>query len=281
MSRTAEGTFAGTGGVPIHWQRWEPADEPRGVVLLVHGYAEHLGRYGDLANHLMARGLGVAGIDHRGHGRSGGRRGHCVDVGEYVADLRLLADTAEHWWPGRRRLLLGHSLGGLIALCYLLVHPDTVVAGALSAPALRVPDAGPRLLRWLARALGRWAPGVAFRSDLDADALSRDPAVGHAYVADPLVHRAATAGFVRAVEAAQARVWRDAGRLRVPLLILQGDADRLVDPRAASDLAARLGCPHELVRLDGYYHELLNEPPAERARVLDALDAWTARWLQG
>ncbi|HEY3189936.1 MAG TPA: alpha/beta fold hydrolase, partial [Solirubrobacteraceae bacterium] len=158
MSRTTEDTFTGAGGVAIYARRWEPDDAPRGVVLVAHGYAEHLGRYGALAEHLTARRLAVAGIDHRGHGRSGGARGHCLDFGEYVADVRLLADAAERWWPGRRRLLFGHSMGGLIALCYLLAHPDTVVAGALSAPALRTPGAGGPVLRLLARVLGRWTP---------------------------------------------------------------------------------------------------------------------------
>jgi alpha-beta hydrolase superfamily lysophospholipase len=265
--------------VAIYARRWEPDGPPRGVVLVVHGYAEHVGRYQVFAEHLTARGVAVAGIDHRGHGRSGGNRGHCRDFAEYVTDVRALADAAERWWPGRQRVLFGHSLGGLIALCYLLAHPDTVVAGALSAPALRVPDAGSAMRRRVARILGLIAPRMTFRSNLDAGALSRDPSVGRAYVADPLVHRAATAGFVRAVEAAQAQVQEGAPRLRVPLLLLQGDADRIVDPTAAAELAARLRCPHEMVRLEGYYHELLNEPAPERARVLQVLDAWIDRWL--
>src|SRR5436190_2951540 len=139
---TAEGTFAGVGGVPIHWERSSPpAGAPRGVVLLAHGYAEHVGRSRDFVVHLAARGLGVAGIDHRGHGRSGGPRGHCRRFDEFVADLRTLAQMAEGWWPGVPRVLFGHSLGGLIGFVYLLRHPDTVRAGALSCPAFRVPDA--------------------------------------------------------------------------------------------------------------------------------------------
>lgn len=278
MIRSTEDTLAGAGGVAIYSRRWEPEAAPRGVVLVVHGYAEHIGRYVAFAEHLTSRRLAVAGIDHRGHGRSGGKRGHCLDFAEFVADVRKLADAAEQWWPGRPRFLFGHSLGGLISLSYLLAHPDTVVAGALSAPALRTDTGGP-VLRWLARVLGRWTPRMTFRSKLDADALSRDPAVGRAYIADPLVHRAATAGFVRALEIAQAQVQEGAPRLRVPLLILQGDADRIVDPTAAGELAARLQCPHEMMRLEGYYHELLNEPVAARARVLDAVDAWADRWL--
>lgn len=281
MTEPAEGTFTGMGGVPIHWERAAPANGiPRGVVLIVHGYAEHVGRYRDFVAHLTGRGMAVAGLDHRGHGRSGGPRGHCLDFAELVADLHMLAAEAGRWWPGTPRILFGHSLGGLIALLYLLRHPQTVRTAALSAPALRLPPNGPRAFTWIARQLGRVLPRVGFRSNLDAAALSRDPAVGVAYTTDPLVHRRATAGFVRAYEAARVLAQVEAPRLRVPLLVLQGDADRVVDPEGARDLASRLTCPHELVILPGYYHELLNEPLSERARVLTRLDTWIDRWLR-
>src|SRR5437867_1293927 len=260
---TAEGTFAGVGGVPIHWERSAPAaGAPRGVVLLAHGYAEHVGRYRDFIVHLAARGLAVAAVDHRGHGRSGGPRGHCRDFAEFVADLRTLAGLAEEWWPGVPRLLFGHSLGGLLAFLYLLRHPDTVRAGALSGPAFKVADSAPRIHQTVALLLARVAPGVTFRSNLDPDALSRDPAVGAAYVADPLVHRAASAGFVRAIRAAQAAATAEAPRLRVPLLILQGDADRLVLPAGATEIAARRTCPPGRSVLPGSRPGMGHQSPA-------------------
>jgi len=273
-----DGTFSGVGGVPIRWRRAGPA-AARGVVLIAHGYAEHLGRYVHLIEHLAARGVATAALDHRGHGRSGGPRGHCRDFHELVADLRTLAGMAETWWPGAPRVLFGHSMGGLIAFLYLLRHPETVRAGALSAPAFRIPESAPRSLRAVALLLGRVLPRVRFRTALDPSALARDPAVGRAYAADPLVHRVATAGFFRALCAAQAIAFAEADRLRVPLLVLQGDQDRIVDPSGASAVAARLRAAHELVWLPGFYHELLNEPGGERARVLALLDRWFDRWL--
>ena len=280
MTGALDGTFAGAGGVPIYYQRAAPA-APRGVVLIAHGYAEHLGRYREFVAHLTGRGFATAAVDHRGHGRSGGPRGHCRTFDDFVADLHTLADLAQGWWPDVPRLLFGHSMGGLIAFLYLLRHPETVRAGALSAPAFRVPDAAPRLLQMVALLLGRIAPGVGLRSNLDERLLARDPAVGAAYVADPLVHRRASAGFYCAVLAAQGVVRAEAARLGVPLLILQGDADRIVDPSGAAEVAARLTCPHELVELPGFYHELLNEPVPERGKVLVVLDAWFERWLGG
>ncbi len=275
----SEATFAGVGGVPIHWRRFDPATPPRGVVLLSHGYAEHLGRYAHVVDHLTARGLAVAGVDHRGHGRSGGPRGHCLSMDEMVDDLRTLADQAHRQWPGVPRVLLGHSMGGLIGFLYLLKHPDTVRAAMLSAPALRIPDHQPRWLQALARGLASIVPRLRFRTALSQDALARDPAVGAAYVADPLVHRVATAAFVRAMRRAQHAAFAGAPRLKVPVLIVQGDADRLVLPDGAREIAALIRAPHELVMLPGFYHELLNEPPAERAKVFALIDDWFDRWL--
>ena len=206
MTPTADGTFDGVGRVPIYWQRHDPRPgPPRGVVLLSHGYAEHLGRYAGFIAHCTGRGLAVVGLDHRGHGRSGGPRGHCRDFDDLVADLRQLNDLATSWWPKTPRILFGHSLGGLIGFLYLLAHPETVRAAAMSAPALRVPaPAAPWVLR-VAFALGRVLPRLPLGTTLSADALSRDPTVGPAYLNDPLVHRAATAGSFRAIVSAQRR----------------------------------------------------------------------------
>jgi alpha-beta hydrolase superfamily lysophospholipase len=278
--KSAEGEFQGTKDVRIAWRRIEPETGMRGVVVVSHGYAEHCGRYEEFARHLASRGLAAVGLDHRGHGRSAGPRGHCGDFAEFVADLRTLVDLTETWWPRAPRVLFGHSMGGLIAFLYLLRHGGTVRAGALSGPAFQIPQQGPGWQLAVATLLALVAPRVPFTSDLDADALARDPAVGRAYVADPLVHRRATAGFFRAFRRAQAQALADAPTLAVPLLLLQGDADRLVSAAGTTAIAARLRCPHELVMLPGYYHELLNEPFSERERVLSLLDGWFDRYLE-
>jgi alpha-beta hydrolase superfamily lysophospholipase len=276
--KSAEGAFAGVGGVRIAWRRLEPDGPPRGIVIVSHGYAEHCGRYLPFAEHLASRGIAAVGLDHRGHGTSGGPRGHCRDFEEFVADLRTLVGLTDQWWPGVPRVLFGHSMGGVIAFLYLLRHGDTVRAGALSCAAFAVPPQGPRWQLAFMMLLARIAPRLPFTTKLDADALARDPAVGRAYVADPLVHRRATAGFARAFLRAQQRSLAEAPGIAVPLLVLQGDADRLVDPGGASGVAARLRSTHELVMLPGFYHELLNEPKAAAARVYELLDAWIDRF---
>jgi acylglycerol lipase len=276
---SGEGTFSGTGNVPIAWRRLVPATVPRGIVVMSHGYAEHCGRYLPWAEHLASRGLAVVGVDHRGHGRSGGPRGHVRDFDGFVADLRSLVGLVEGWWPGTPRVLFGHSMGGLIAFLYLLRHPETVRAGALSSAAFALQPQGPAWQLRLAMTLGRLAPRMPLGTKLDQSVLSRDPEVGRAYVADPLVHRKATAGFFRAFVRAQERALAEASSLQAPLLILQAGADRLVSPAGAEAIAKRLTTEHELVVLPGYYHELLNEPIAAREVVIARLDAWFDRWL--
>jgi alpha-beta hydrolase superfamily lysophospholipase len=278
---SGEGTFSGTGNEPIAWRRLVPATAPRGVVVVSHGYAEHCGRYLAWAEHLASRGYAAVGMDHRGHGKSGGPRGHVLDFEEFVADLRAFVALVEGWWPETPRILFGHSMGGLIAFLYLLRHGETVRAGALSSAAFALQPQGPAWQLRLAMVLGRLVPRMPLGTKLDQSVLSRDPAVGRAYVADPLVHRKATAGFFRAFVRAQERALADAPSLRTPLLILQAGADRLVSPAGAEAIAKRLTTEHELVILPGYYHELLNEPEAERAKVVALLDRWFDRWLAG
>lgn len=281
MIAIEEATFTGVGGVTIEARRAAPKDgSPRGVILISHGYGEHQGRYKHVMQRFVERGLAVASIDHRGHGRSGGPRGHCLDFEEYVADLRTLAEQAATWWPERRRILFGHSLGGLIGFLYLIRHSDTVVAAALSAPAFRLPPQPPAgLTARLGRLAGRIVPRMSIKTKINASALARDPAVAGAYRNDPLVHGTATTGFFRAFVAAQRRAYDSAPDVHVPVLIMQGDADTIVDPVGATNIAARLRGPHELIRLPGYYHELVNEPEPDRSAVFARLDTWFSRWL--
>lgn len=280
VGEVREGTFAGQGRVPIYWQSTAPADRGvRAVMLIAHGFAEHLGRYRGLMEHLAKRGIAAAALDHRGHGRSGGQRGHCRSFAEFTADLRTLAEMAGRWWPGVPQLVFGHSMGGLIVLHYLRDFPDAARAGVVFAPALCLPDNTPRALLVGAMLVARMLPRLPFSSRIDEKHLTRDAGAGRAYREDPLVHNRLTAGFFRALRQAQDGAFASASSLTTPLLMLAGEADRVVPPRGLRELASRLTCIHELKILPGCRHELLNEPPPERARVLSILDEWVDRWV--
>ncbi len=129
------GTMIGKGGLEIFFQSWK-AESPRGILVISHGLGEHSGRYKYLLEHLKGKRISVYALDHRGHGRSSGRRGHVMDFGEYTADLAYFINFARDEYPGIRIFLLGHSMGGIIAMNYAIAHQDVLAGLILSSPAL-------------------------------------------------------------------------------------------------------------------------------------------------
>jgi alpha-beta hydrolase superfamily lysophospholipase len=268
-----EGRFAGRGDLEISWQAWLPEDEADAIALIAHGGAEHGGRYGWVAGQLVARGYAVYAIDHRGHGRSAGPRAYVDKLGNAVADLHVLSDHARARHPDVPVFLLGHSMGGLIALHYACRHQDELSGLVLSAP-LAVLDANVAA-RAAVRALSRVAPRLPVYK-IDGTTVSRDPEVVRAYDEDPLNHRGMLP--VRTVgELAEGTAALPAllPRLSLPILTLYGSGDRLVDP-AGSALVESCSQSEDCTvrRYDGLYHELLNEP--EREQVLGDIANWIA-----
>lgn len=268
--RLAEETLATRDGAVLWTCRWEPAGSPRGVVLLVHGLGEHVGRYSGLALRLADSGYAVHGFDLRGHGRSSGRRGDTRFAPALDDVERLLAKTAAAH-PGLPGFLYGHSLGALIVLNCLARRRPAVRAAVVSAPPLRNALRLQRGKVLLARRLGGVLPWLTLPTGLDPQALSRDPAVVAAYRADGLVHGSASLGLARDSLAATAEV-EAAPALPVPVLAIHGSADRVAFPEGSRALAARLPGTVTLVEYPGLFHEPHNEP--ERERVLDAAVAW-------
>lgn len=268
-----EGRFIGARGTEVFWRRWR-SDAPHGRVVLVHGYGEHGGRYAHLAARLADSGYEVAAPDHRGHGRSGGRPVAVESFDDYVADLHRLTEALSAQGPPLPTVMLGHSMGGLIAMAFALEHEEELAGLILSAPALLAPRMSPMALR-AGRLLARLAPDVGTVS-LPVRRISRTPEVVDAYHRDPYVRRRR----VRArLGAEMLRVMADAAarmdRLRLPVLLLQGTDDALVDPGAARYVHEHIGSPDRtLIEYPGLYHEIFNEP--ERERVIDDVLGWLA-----
>jgi alpha-beta hydrolase superfamily lysophospholipase len=270
-ARHEEGRFAGVRGLEIYWQAWLPAGDPRAVVLIAHGGAEHSGRYAWTAQQLGGHGHAVYALDHRGHGRSAGPRSYVDRLDNAVADLHALSTLARERHPGVPVVLLGHSMGGLIGLRYALRYQDELAGLVLSSP-LAVLEANP-VTRAASRVLSAIAPRLPVYR-IDGTTVSRDPEVVRAYDEDPLNHRgmlpARTVGeLARAVAELPERL----PSLRLPILTMSGSGDRLVDPAGSALVEARAGS-EDLTRVsyDGLYHELLNEP--ERDRVLADVAGW-------
>jgi len=275
--RHATGRQPSVGGGDLYTCEWLPP-AARGVVVLVHGLAEHSGRYAELVERLTANGLAVYALDHRGHGRSPGPRAQIGRFAWLVADLATRIRAARGAYPGLPLVLLGHSMGGAVALATALAHPALIDALALSAPAIGADPKVPALRVALARLLSRILPAAGVLR-LDAALVSRDPAVVRGYETDPLVYRGAVPART-AVELLDAMAAFPAavGALSVPTLVMHGTADGLVPIRDAERVWQRFGTTDLTVhRYEGLFHEVFNEP--ERARVFDDLAAWIARRL--
>jgi alpha-beta hydrolase superfamily lysophospholipase len=265
-------------GLDLHCRSWTPTD-PRGVLVIVHGLAEHGGRFRTTAEFFAAQGWVVFAGDLRGHGLSpdapGGGRVHVRRFTDYFMDVEAFTDVARQANESLPLFLLGHSMGGLIAISYLLQHPADLTGAVISSPALGThPEFRPPLaLRLLVGLLSRLAPRARFPSDLDSSALSRDPAVVQAYLDDPLVSRKVSARWYAELVKAIKLAHEQAGALRTPILLMQSGADRLVDPAAPARWAAAAPAGLvEQVTWEGFYHEMFNEPGKERVR--DRTLAW-------
>ncbi|RJQ37987.1 MAG: alpha/beta hydrolase [Dehalococcoidia bacterium] len=260
----------------IYYQGWLPEQDPKAILVVVHGLAEHGGRYRRLAERLVTAGYGVFALDHQGHGRSQGRPGYVVRFEEYLSDIKIFCDILRGTYPGIRIFLLGHSLGGTIATAYAIRHQEEIAGLALSGATLKPGKNVSRMMVTAARLLGQLLPRLGV-SLIDVDLLSRDPAVVAAYLNDPLVHHGKIsyrlgAEILRGME----KIRRDMSRLKLPMLIMYGTADRLCDPAGSEMLFNGVGSDDLTIkRYAGLYHEIFNEP--EYATVFNDLKNWLDR----
>ena len=271
--KNENGKFDGAASHSVYYQYWIPDQDIRAVVLLVHGAGEHSDRYIEVAERFCAAGYAVAALDHIGHGRSDGQYGHMDSFDHHLETLELFRQQVAERFPDLPMMLIGHSMGGLISTCYLLRHQQRFVACALSGPAIKS-DLEPgflqlatiRLLSWLVPRLGVL--------QLDAEGVSRDPAVVKAYIEDPLVnHGKMSAGFVSELFKAMNEVQERAAEITLPLLVMHGEKDSMASPAGARFLYEAVSSADKQLKLyPELYHEILNEP--ERDQVIGDLLAW-------
>ncbi len=269
--RTADGLELAS----YRWPAGSGTAPPRATIALVHGLAEHAGRYAALAGRLNAAGIDVLAIDLRGHGQSPGKRAWVERFDDYLDDAdALVAEAARGNAP---LFLMGHSMGGAVAALYAIERAPAsghaLTGLVLSSPALAPGRDVPRWMLAVSRVISRaWPTFPAIR--IDAALLSRDPAIVAANRADPLVHHGAVPARTGAeILDAMARIERDRGALRVPVLVYHGTEDKLTEPDGSRAFGARVGSPDRTLTLyDGGFHETMND--LERDRVIDALIAW-------
>ena len=268
-------TLPSSGGTTLHAEVFLPEAAPRGVALMVHGYAEHCGRYREVAHVLRDAGCAVLGFDLRGHGRSSGPRGHIARWSDYRDDLDAARTAAAALAPGTPLLAIAHSNGSLVTLEALTGSPRFACkAAVLSSPFLALKLAVPAPKIWLAKAASAIYPAFAQKNALRPADLTSDPAMQAARVADTLCHDVASARWFTEAGAAQARVDAAAPTIAIPTLWLIGGDDPIANPTVAERIA-RTVPGAEVHVLAGFKHEVWNErdratPLAQLRTFVDA-----------
>ncbi|HEY0987303.1 MAG TPA: alpha/beta hydrolase [Kofleriaceae bacterium] len=270
----AELTFTGRDGLALHAQRWRPrTGEPRAVVVIHHGLADHADRYAAFAERLVGAGYAVWAFDMRGHGRTAGVRVQIDRIDDLLDDLDAFVAVVREREPGRPIVLYGHSLGGLATALYAIERQPDVAGVILAAPGIAF-DA-PAIQAAVIRFVAPLAPNARVLAVPHVD-FSRDPAVVAELDRDPMIHQASgPARTARAAVDGVARVWAHPERLVAPLLVVHGTADRVTAPSGSRDLVARAGAADRTLQLyDGVYPDVLHDPGGDR--VAADIVAWLA-----
>jgi alpha-beta hydrolase superfamily lysophospholipase len=274
--KSREGTFRGADGLELHGRSWRPERGVRAVLAIVHGHGEHSGRYMNIVDFLHPKGYVVYGFDHRGHGRSRGQRGHIHSWDEYRGDVAAFLRWIAGQEPHAPIFLMGHSMGALVVLDYLIHEPDVIRGAIVSGAPLEPAGVAKPSLVLLSRALSRIAPRFPLRLALDVSALSRDAAVVRAYIEDPLVHGRFTARWGTESLDTLARVKGRAAEVHVPILFIHGEADRLNLPHGSSSFFEGVASADKTLHLyPEMYHELHNDIGHEV--VIADLEDWLGR----
>lgn len=268
-----EGTFKGYKDLDLHYEVWRPDKDPKAVLLLVHGLAEHIGRYTNVVNYFQPRGYSLYGFDQRGHGKSQGLKGYVERFSYYRDDTKTFFDMVRRENSDKKIFMIGHSMGGLIAVDYATRYQEGLAGLVVSAPLLQVGSSVSPAAIVVAKILSVITPkmGVAV---LDASAISKDKAVVDAYVNDPLVYRGKTTARL-GVELIniQQKLPEQFAIITLPILIMYGSEDKLCNPEGSKMLYQMVGSKDKTLHAyDGLYHEIFNEP--EREKVLADVDAW-------
>jgi alpha-beta hydrolase superfamily lysophospholipase len=268
-----EGEFTGIQSTNIYYQGWLPEGEARAVLLIVHGLGEHCGRYMNVVNHFVPLRYAVYGLDHIGHGKSGGEREFVERFSDFTDTLLLYYAMVSEWQPGLPIYLLGHSLGGAIATYHLLDRQQDFEGAILSAPAVEIGKGVSQITILMSRLLAKVAPKMGLVT-LDPSGISKDPQVVEDYVNDPLVfHDKTPARLGAELLGAMMRITDEAGKLTLPLIIVQGGADSMIEPSGAQMLYDKASSEDKTIRIyEGLYHEVFNEP--EREMVLKDVEDW-------
>ncbi len=265
--------FVGAKGFSIYRQCWAPA-ESRGAVVLCHGLGEHSGRYRHVAEALVAEGLTVHAMDHRGHGQSDGKPAMVDRFANAVADIDQVVDIAGAEAAAKPVFLLGHSMGGALALQYTLGHQDKLAGLVLSGPAVAL-DGAPPMIGPISKLLSRFTPGLGL-FPVDPSLVSRDPQAISDYASDPLnAHGKVPARTLGEIVRFAEKLPKRLAGIHLPMFVMHGSEDKLAGVAGSEMIINGVRSRDKSLKVyPGLYHEIFNELPDERRQVIADLCQW-------
>ena len=279
--KSFESKFEGNNGVNFYIRGWDPTNNrPKALLSLIHGLGEHTGRYLHVGKSMTDAGYALVGFDLRGHGKSGGARGHFPSLNAVIQDIRQFSKFLVQRYPDIPHFLYGHSLGGLLSLSYALQYPAGLNGVIITGAALRSSLQEQKNKIAMVNLLGSLLPKVTVPSGLDATTISRDGDVVKKYINDPLVHDKTSLGLGKAALKAIEQCFTHGKKFIPPLLIMHGTDDKLTYPRGSEDFAKLVTETNKDVTLklwDGLYHEIHNEP--QKAEVFKVMIEWIEKHL--
>ena len=274
MERT-EGTFKGDKGLNLFYQCWLPNTNPKAVLLIVPGLAEHSGRYTNVVNYFVPRAYAVCGLDTQGHGKSDGLRCYIDRFSDYIDDIKIFFDIVHQRYSDRKIFMVGHSMGATIALAYAVQHQRDLAGLIISGVGLKPGSSISPVLKRVVRLISFLFPKMGV-TVLDATAISQDKAVVDAYIHDPLVHRGKiTARLGAELLKTIDRLPSQIPMINLPIIIMQGTEDLLCNPEGSPMVYDLVGSRDKTLKLyEGFHHEIFNEPG--HLQVMADLEAWLA-----
>ena len=259
-----------TDGIELFAKSWQhDSQAPKAVITLVHGLGEHIERYEHVAKVLTDEGYAIVGYDHRGHGKSGGNRGHFPSYEQFMDDVTLALNKTKEQFPNLPVFIYGHSMGGGLVANYLIHKQPKVRAAILSAPYFGLTNPQPAIKLALGRLTQNLVPKLSLPSGLIADHISRDPEEVKKYKNDPLVHDKISAKMGISLVDSGAYAIENANKIKVPTLVLHGKGDEITSPKASAEFAKNAVSIVQIELFDKLYHEIHNEP--EKQLVFDSI----------
>lgn len=260
-------------GVRMHTMSWLPSSKLKGVIILIHGMGEHIGRYEHIGTYLNSTGYGLCGFDLRGHGKSGGRRGDAPNVDVMLNDIDDFVLGIRQKYTDLPYFIYGHSLGGSLVLNYIMRYKPQILGAIITCPGLKPVSVGEYPLNLLVVKLMNCVfPSLLISNKVKPEDISHDKNIVQAYIADPLVHNWISIRFALSIIEAGEWAIKNVAKIRYPVLFLQGGADRVVDVPTNLAFAKSIGDHCQIIVWPKLFHEIHNEP--EKEEIFSEIESW-------